>query len=356
MQRLSVDHAQITEGLRYPDGVVDVVIDTDAYNEVDDQFAIAWALSAPERLNVQAVYAAPFCSKALQMLMPVSDEMLRRSPHYAETPGEGMEKSYQEILKLFSLLGERAEGRVFRGSPCYLGVDGQPVESEAARDLVQKALSKSAGERLYVLAIGAATNVASAILMEPRIIDKITVVWLGGQPLYYKSAREFNLMQDLAASRCLLDCGVPLVLIPCIGVSSHLTLTCPEIDELLMGKSKVGSYLGGIVKDTFRAESIPMSDRFMKMAYLRDMDDVPAESANAYTARATAWSHIVWDISTVGYLMNPNWCASTLTPSPMLTDEMTWRFDSKRHPIRICHYVSRNHMFGDMLARLAALD
>ena len=41
-------------------GRLDMVLDTDTYNEVDDQFALVYALKSVERLNVQAVYAAPF--------------------------------------------------------------------------------------------------------------------------------------------------------------------------------------------------------------------------------------------------------------------------------------------------------
>jgi len=37
-----------------------MVLDTDTYNEVDDQFAVVYALRSPERLRVEALYAAPF--------------------------------------------------------------------------------------------------------------------------------------------------------------------------------------------------------------------------------------------------------------------------------------------------------
>ena len=46
--------------LTLPKGRLDMVLDSDTYNEVDDQFALAYSLLSPERLNVQAVYAAPF--------------------------------------------------------------------------------------------------------------------------------------------------------------------------------------------------------------------------------------------------------------------------------------------------------
>jgi hypothetical protein len=46
--------------LSAPKGNIDVVIDTDAYNEIDDQFAIAYLLRSTEKLNTRAIYAAPF--------------------------------------------------------------------------------------------------------------------------------------------------------------------------------------------------------------------------------------------------------------------------------------------------------
>ena len=66
-----IDHEKIAHALQFPtEEIVDIVIDTDAYNEVDDQFAIAWALRSTERIHVEAVYAAPFCSLAITIMMP----------------------------------------------------------------------------------------------------------------------------------------------------------------------------------------------------------------------------------------------------------------------------------------------
>ena len=64
---------------------------------------------------------------------------------------------------------------------------------------------------LYVLALGCPVNVASALLIEPQIAEKIVVVWLGGTTQEWPSAKEFNLQQDLHASRVLFDSGVPIL-------------------------------------------------------------------------------------------------------------------------------------------------
>jgi inosine-uridine nucleoside N-ribohydrolase len=346
----AVNHQKVRELLNYPAHKVRVVIDTDAYNEVDDQFAIAWALHSTERMQVEAVYAAPYCSKALQKLLPIPDEALKGLVHFAGTPAEGMEKSYREILNLFTLMNMASENKVFCGSERFIGDDNKPVASDAARDLVRRAMNGDGP--LYLLAIGAITNVASAILMEPEIVNKIVVVWLGGQPLHFKSAAEFNLMQDIKASQVMFDSGVPLVLIPCMTVASHLTVTQEELTGRLLGKSAIGTYLSEIVIKQFRDEGIAQSDKFIKKLYLRGMDDIPGEIADTFTVRHISWSRIIWDISTVGYLVNPNWCPSVLTPSPVLRDDMSWKHEDGRHPVRLCQYVSRDQIFGDMFAKL----
>ena len=70
---------------------------------------------------------------------------------------------------------------------------------------------------LYVVAIGAITNVASALLMKPEIAEKIVLVWLGGHAWTWPDTREFNLIQDVAAARVVFGCGVPLVQLSCMG-------------------------------------------------------------------------------------------------------------------------------------------
>ena len=87
---------QLIKMLTPPKGVVDMVLDTDAYNEIDDQFATAYAIKSPDKVNLKALYAAPFFNA------------------HSSSPADGMEKSYQEILHLLRLAGrEDLTGNVF---------------------------------------------------------------------------------------------------------------------------------------------------------------------------------------------------------------------------------------------------
>lgn len=297
--------AELCRRLELPAGKLDMVLDTDTYNEVDDQFALAYALRSPERLNVQAVYAAPFLNDR------------------ASSPADGMEKSYAEIVRLLGKMDLPAQGRVFEGSRAFLPDGRTPVDSPAARDLVARAMARGEDEPpLVVAAIGAITNVASALLMEPRIARRIHIVWLGGHPTGYPTAMEFNLSQDVAAARVALDCGAALTLVPCLGVASHMLTTVEELKSCIGGKNA--------------------------------LCDALIELFAAYERDHFAWAKELWDTAVIGHLIQPDWVPAKLVPSPLLTDDSHWALDPRRHPIREAYFCHRNPIFRDLFTKIGA--
>ena len=292
------------ERLQLPSGKVRMVLDTDTYNEVDDQFALVYALLSPERITVEAIYAAPFHNKR------------------SNGPADGMERSYEEILRLLDKLAWPAEGLVYRGATAYLDKSRQPQRSAAVDDLIRRALASPADDPLYVVAVGAITNVASAILIEPSIIEKIVVVWLGGHALYWPHTVEFNLKQDVVAAQIVFDCGVPLVHVPCLPITSHLATTISELEDYVSGRGAIGDYLVEIVK--------------------------------GYHDDHTGWSKPLWDVATIAYLVNPAWVPTDLVHSPVLTDNVTWSVDHSRHLIRCATFIQRDPIFRDLFAKLAS--
>ena len=104
---------------------------------------------------------------------------------------------------------EDLKDRVFRGSTSYLPSETEPAVSDAAKDLAERAMEYSEEHPLYVVAIAAITNVASALLLNPEIKNRIVLVWLGGNSIHWPNNREFNLYQDVAAARIVFGCGVP---------------------------------------------------------------------------------------------------------------------------------------------------
>ena len=286
-------------------GKARMVLDTDTYNEIDDQFALVYSLLSPEKLSVEAIYAAPFYNDR------------------SSGPADGMEKSFEEILRLLDFLGRSAQGFAFRGSTAYLGRERQAQDNDAVRDMIDKALASPDDDPLYVVAIGAITNVASAVLLEPEIIKKIVVVWLGGNHLNWRHTREFNLNQDVPATQVVLDCGVPFVIVPCMGVTSHLLTTLAELQAYIGGTNVTGDYLCQIFKE-YRPDSFGASS-------------------------------VIWDISTIAWLLNSDWVPSDLVHSPILTDQVTWSVDRSRHLVRVANFVFRDPIFRDMFGKIRDL-
>jgi len=345
-----MSHEYIKSQLMPRLGKVDCVLDTDTYNEVDDQFAIVWALKHPERLNLQAIYAAPF-SHGWMGLKPEDAHGI----NYAATPAEGMEQSYEEILRLFKFMDLDPTGLVYRGSTEYVGKDLKPVDSPAARDLVERAMARPDGDPLYVIAIGAITNVVSAILMEPEIIKKIVIVWMGGQPLYFDQCFEFNLAQDVPAVQLMFDCGVPIVYVPGMHACSQLTITPAELERYVIGKSAVGTYLGEFVMQHIGPEHDPMAaQRKVHDFYLNGESDVPDEILDQFDSQYLAHSRIIWDLAPVAWVLNPGWAPSTIEVSPRIADNCDYLpKDESRHPIRAVNYCQRDLVYGDFFKVLA---
>ena len=287
--------------LAHPEGIVDVVLDTDAYNEIDDQYAISLLLKSPEKANVLAFYAAPFFNEK------------------STGPKDGMEKSYNEIMKLLKLAGrEDMVPNTFLGSEDYMKDEKTPVESPAARDLIKKAMNYTPEKPLYVLAIGAITNVASAILMEPAIIDRIVIIWLGGNVTNWPDTKEFNMMQDIAAARVIFGCGAAVVQLPCTGVISNLRTTKPELTYWLKDKNPLADYLA---QNTIN-------------------------EADSY-AEGKPWSRVIWDISSVFWLLNDNekYMKQKFIPAPIPEYDYTYSFNEHRHPVAYVWDIDRDAVF-----------
>lgn len=301
-REFAISEADRLRMLEAPTGKVRVVLDTDTFNEIDDQFALVQMLLSPERLAVEAIYAAPFHNSR------------------SDGPGHGMELSYQEILRVLERLGHSAEGFVYRGVEAYVGPGKTAREAPAVDDLIERARAGSTDRPLYVIAIGAISNIASALLKAPEIIDRIVVVWLGGHALEWPDSAEFNLKQDVGGAQVLLDSGVPLVLVPCMGVVSHLHSTVPEIERYVEPHGSIGEFLATRFKE--------------------------------YSDDHEGWAKEIWDMAPVAWLLNAEWAPSVLVPTPILTDQMTWSVDRTRHAMRYVSHVHRNPIMKDFIAKL----
>lgn len=308
VKKHEIDNASIITRLRKPIGKVDVVMDTDTFNEIDDQYALAYAVKSSEKLNLKAIYAAPFTNEK------------------SSGPEDGMLKSYQEILHILTLLDrDDLKDSVFKGSAQYMVSETEPVVSDAAKDLAERAMQYSEENPLYVIAIAAITNVASAIVLNPEIKDRIVVIWLGGNATHWPNNREYNLFQDIAGARVVFGCGVPLVQLPCMGVVSDFRTSGPELEYHLRGKNELCDYLVDLtVKEGNKFENI------------------------------STWSRCIWDVTAVAWLIDKDGelVEDYLMHSPIPEYDDRYSYDNTRHMIKYVYFIRRDNLLKDLFSKL----
>ncbi len=337
-----------------------VVIDTDAANEIDDPFAIAWALLSPQQLQVEAVYAAPYSFDHRRREM-MRARIARDHPAQAsaqdhellvqhaamlahferqgwdletaalspfDPPGVGMERSLHAIEAVFDALGQRHDGRVHRGSAGYLTSLEQPLRSDAAMHLIRAARATPADEPLYVVALGCVTNIASALLLAPDIAERIVVVWTAGYPSHAPQPNyAFNLEQDMLASALLFDSGVPHVYLPGYHVGAQLRLSHPEAALYLQGRGAIGEHL-----------------------YRLYTHNPLWPLLGIHSLHGHSW--VIWDLINIAWLLDPAWVPTDLVRTPRLRSDRRWAHDDSRHPMREAYAVRRDAIFLDLFGKI----
>ncbi len=362
-----LSRAQYERMLRLPGGRIRCVIDTDTRNEIDDQFALAYALLSQDKLDIAGIYAAPYsflrrwdklraaarvmanpqdASEADASLLAAHRAQLERleqagiDVHDRDSidpqgvvmvsPGRGMELSYAEILLVAEKMGIDCGHKVYRGSDRYLDSYAEPVESAAARHLIETARAASPESPLYVLAIGALTNVASALLLAPDISERVVVVWTAGYPTTVTNITQpsFNMEQDMLASQLLFDCGAPLVYLPGFHVGAQLSLSLPEVEAWVQGRGEIGDYLHWLYTNNSHFPLNGLTDHF-----------------------ARSW--IVWDLINFAWLIEPDWVPSRLIDAPYLSADTRWyRQAAPRHTIREALDINRDAIYRDFFRKL----
>jgi inosine-uridine nucleoside N-ribohydrolase len=354
MRFAPLDEALMRERLSPPnDAPVRLLIDTDTANEIDDQYALAWALLSPEHMTVEAVTAEPFSFAHHQPELLAAERALesgdahqmhlvggfqgwlerlhaqgRRAADLEFTlPPEGMELSFQEICRIYEKLGLDHAGQVFRGAPRYMASPDDIVESEAVETIIR--FAKQGDAPLYIAAMGCVTNIASALLKAPEIAEKIVVIWTSAYPSSapHCNRPSLNLFQDLHASRIIFDSGVPHVYLPGYHVGAQLRISRPEMEAFVKGRGAIGDYLWELYTNNPLHEMFAISD----------------------AARRT-W--VIWDIICIAWLIDPDWVPTMVTTSPILNADLYWEKDPNRHLMREGHDVQRNEIFLDFYDKI----
>lgn len=322
------DDAWYESRLALPRGRPRVVIDTDAANEIDDAFALAWALRRPARLQLEAVYAAPWSFAHRRAAYEARTGAAARALPCFDPPGRGMQRSLEVIQTAFEKAGLPHAGRVFAGATGYLRAGEPAPTNDAVEHLIALARAQPADEPLYVVAIGCPTNIAAALQRAPDLVERLVVVWTSGYPSHAPQVNDsFNLEQDLVATRTLLDSGVPHVYLPGFHVGAQLRLSLPEMERWVQGRGALGDWLFGLYTRNPLWELLGIDSFF-------------------------AHSWVIWDLINIAWLIEPGWVPSALVRTPVLDEAKRWRAAPDRHPMREAYAVDRDAIFGDFFRAL----
>ena len=278
---------------------INVILDTDTYNECDDQFAIAYMLKSQDIFNVEAITVAPYSHQTKKV-----------------TVKEGQELSYNEVIKICRYLKFDTNNKVFKGSMDYIQ-NGYNENNDAVNKIIEIALNNN---KTYIMAIGAITNVALAIKKEPKIIERIEIIWLGGHSLLQDNNKEFNFRQDTEAVRIVFESKVKLTIIPCKNVASNLITSIYELKYYLKDKSELCNYL---------------IDRFYNDGY-----------------HGIQERRVIWDISVIAYMINKTWFTSKEISCPNVKDDTSYELTDNKHIITMVNYIDANKVYNDLFEKL----
>lgn len=264
-----------------------VIIDSDAKNEIDDQYTIVYILKHPQ-LRVLGINATQFAR-----------------------PGS-VQESYEEIKKILDLMDLTDKVPVFRGAEHALADRKTPQPSEAAEFIIDQA--RKSTEKLYIVAHGALTNVASAYLLAPDIADRVELYWLGGS-FWPGGGREFNAENDPRALQVTMESPLSVHLIPAHGVGGLLGLSFNEAKRHLEHTEPVGDFL---------------VERF------RQIGDA---------------SRAIWDLSAPALLLHPEWGSKIEARAPTVTNDLEYLPNPNGKIIHVFTDLDADTILDDFFSR-----
>jgi inosine-uridine nucleoside N-ribohydrolase len=276
-----------------------VIVNTDAKNEADDQYAIVQAILTPS-FELHGIIPAHFGT--------------RKS-------ATSMQDSYDETMLLLRLMGLEDQVRVEAGAAHAMPDDSTPVDSPGAQLIIEQAM-KDDDRPLHVAFYGPVTEMASALLLEPKIEDRnIRVVWIGGGA-WPNGGREYNLSNDIHAANVIMKSNLEVWQVP---RSTYRTMgvTYAELIEKVYPQGKIGKYLVEQLLE-FNAKMRP------EMEY-RSLGDSPC----------------------IGIIMDPECGRFSWRPAPTFDPQMHYIHSGQYRPIRVYENVNTRFIHEDFFAKLA---
>ncbi len=280
-----------------------VIVDTDAKNEADYQYAIVHALLSPT-LDLRGIVPAHFGT---------------------ERSATSMLDSRAEVDLLLQLMGLEGSVPVANGAEQGIVDESTPAPSPGADLIVAESRLASAEDPLFVAFLGPLTDMATAILTDPEIVHRdVVVVWICGMGHdvdWSYDAVEFNLRNDIAAANVVFGSGITVWQIPAT-VYTMVSVGYAELEERIGGTSKLADYLiEQLVEFNESHHPGPIESR--------SLGDSPA----------------------ISVILNPRGGVSRTVPAPRFGSQGGY-LPGSGHPVRVFDTVDVRYLLEDMFAKL----
>jgi inosine-uridine nucleoside N-ribohydrolase len=277
-----------------------IVITTDCGVDMDDQWAIAHAALSP-RLRTLAVIG-----------------------NFAPEPHDlGPSDTAECAREALGVVERLTTVRVIHGAERPMRNRATPALNEGGLDLIRLSQNFSASRRLAVLAFGPATDIASAILIEPAIVERIEVVALAFDT-YPQGGDGWNVRNDIPAWRVVLDSDVPVTAASGYVALESLNLTRGASGEMFKELGAPGAYLASLHATWLAAFGQALAGE---------------------TGGSDRWP--VWDEAVVGVVLGHT--VQRELPRPRLADDGSFAFPNSRSDASFRWVVSvhREQLLGD---------
>jgi inosine-uridine nucleoside N-ribohydrolase len=284
-------------------GGIPVILSTDVGNEIDDQWAVLYLLTNP-KFDVLGMVSA----------------------HAPTLPPPSAHYTYRVLVdEVENHMGLQSHPPLFEGTSLPLA-DTHSARGNAGVDfIVRTSRAFSKDNRLDVLTIGAATDVASAIIVDPAITERIRVVAMGFNR-WPDGGDEFNVANDPRAWQVILDSDVPVAIGSGDVCRAYLALTPAQAQALVANHGPLGAWLWEEYQDWYYRNVKPLR-----------VDDL-----------SKPW--IIWDIITAAYV--EGMASGETKPRPRLRDDMTFDHPSTRENITWITSVDSKRLWADFVDRL----
>ncbi len=281
---------------------VRVILNTDAKNEADDQYAIVHTLLTPKFI-IKGLIGAHFGN------------------HFSD---DTMLQSYEECKHVVDLMHMSDAVNVYKGAKKCIADDGTYEYSEGAKLIVKEALSDDPS-RLFVAFLGPITDLACAYLKHPEIVGKLTAIWIGGG-MYPEGHKEFNLSNDINAANIVFQSGIDLWQVP-MNVYAKMMVSLTELEMKVKPCGEIGKYL------------------FCQMAEFNT-----AQAGRSEWPNGESWS--LGDSPVVGLMMDPMICCYDMREAPLIDKNMKYHFSGKGNLIRVYNDINVRFILEDFFMKL----